>query len=76
MKMISSYVMQDDQLFPMLTVFETLMFAAEVRLPPSLTREEKKKRVYQLLSQLGLEVSMRQLVLHKNKLIMMSSSMS
>lgn len=68
MKMISSYVMQDDQLFPMLTVFETLMFAAEVRLPPSLTREEKKKRVYQLLSQLGLEVSMHQILLHKNKL--------
>lgn len=59
MKMISSYVMQDDQLFPMLTVFETLMFAAEVRLPPSLTREEKKKRVYQLLGQLGLEVSIK-----------------
>lgn len=33
MKMVSSYVMQDDQLFPMLTVFETFMFAAEVRLP-------------------------------------------
>lgn len=64
MKMISSYVMQDDQLFPMLTVFETLMFAAEVRLPPSLTREEKKKRVYQLIGQLGLEVSMHQLLLH------------
>lgn len=64
MKMISSYVMQDDQLFPMLTVFETLMFAAEVRLPPSLTREEKKKRVHELLSQLGLEVSTHQLLLH------------
>ncbi|GKV05199.1 hypothetical protein SLEP1_g17234 [Rubroshorea leprosula] len=42
MKMISSYVMQDDQLFPMLTVFETFMFAAEVRLPPSISMEEKK----------------------------------
>ncbi|KAF5184872.1 Abc transporter-like [Thalictrum thalictroides] len=30
MKKVSSYVMQDDQLFPMLTVFETFMFAAEV----------------------------------------------
>ncbi|KAJ9549094.1 hypothetical protein OSB04_021637 [Centaurea solstitialis] len=54
MKMISSYVMQDDQLFAMLTVFETFMFAAEVRLPPSLTRSEKKKRVVELLDQLGL----------------------
>ncbi|PIN27041.1 Transporter, ABC superfamily (Breast cancer resistance protein) [Handroanthus impetiginosus] len=54
MKMISSYVMQDDQLFPMLTVFETFMFAAEVRLPPSLSTAEKKKRVIELLNQLGL----------------------
>ncbi|KAL7611012.1 hypothetical protein Lser_V15G11630 [Lactuca serriola] len=54
MKMISSYVMQDDQLFAMLTVFETLMFAAEVRLPPSLSRAEKKNRVVELLDQLGL----------------------
>ncbi|KAJ6977004.1 ABC transporter G family member 17-like [Populus alba x Populus x berolinensis] len=54
MKMISSYVMQDDQLFPMLTVFETFMFAAEVRLPPSVSRAEKKNRVHELLHQLGL----------------------
>lgn len=56
MKMISSYVMQDDQLFPMLTVHETFMFAAEVRLPPSISRAEKKKRVHELLEQLGLTV--------------------
>ncbi|KAF3437819.1 hypothetical protein FNV43_RR20575 [Rhamnella rubrinervis] len=55
MKKVSSYVMQDDQLFPMLTVFETFMFAAEVRLPPSLSSDEKKKRVYELLNQLGLQ---------------------
>ncbi|XP_061354641.1 ABC transporter G family member STR [Gastrolobium bilobum] len=55
MKMVSSYVMQDDQLFPMLTVFETFMFAAEVRLPPSISGEEKKKRVYELLDKLGLQ---------------------
>ncbi|KAK9052195.1 hypothetical protein SSX86_028823 [Deinandra increscens subsp. villosa] len=54
MKMISSYVMQDDQLFAMLTVFETFMFAAEVRLPPSLSRSEKRKRVVELIDQLGL----------------------
>ncbi|KAA8542847.1 hypothetical protein F0562_023999 [Nyssa sinensis] len=55
MKMISSYVMQDDQLFPMLTVFETFMFAAEVRLPPSISSPEKKQRVIELLDQLGLQ---------------------
>lgn len=56
MKMISSYVMQDDQLFPMLTVFETFMFAAEVRLPPSVSSDEKKDRVIELVNQLGLTV--------------------
>lgn len=56
MKMVSSYVMQDDQLFAMLTVFETLMFAAEVRLPPSISRSEKRKRVFELIDQLGLQV--------------------
>ncbi|XP_057472440.1 LOW QUALITY PROTEIN: ABC transporter G family member STR-like [Actinidia eriantha] len=55
MKMISSYVMQEDQLFPMLTVFETFMFAAEVRLPPSMSKPEKRKRVFELLDQLGLQ---------------------
>ncbi|KAK4280676.1 hypothetical protein QN277_012268 [Acacia crassicarpa] len=55
MKMVSSYVMQEDQLFPMLTVFETFMFAAEVRLPPTLSKEEKKQRVHELLDQLGLQ---------------------
>lgn len=54
--MVSSYVMQDDQLFAMLTVFETLMFAAEVRLPPSISRSEKRKRVFELIDQLGLQV--------------------
>lgn len=56
MKKVSSYVMQDDQLFPTLTVFETFMFAAEVRLPPSISRDEKKRRVYELLDKLGLQV--------------------
>nr|POE94965.1 abc transporter g family member 6 [Quercus suber] len=56
MKMISSYVMQSDQLFPMLTVFETFLFAAEVRLPPSISRDEKKMRVYELINQLSLQV--------------------
>lgn len=56
MKIISSYVMQSDQLFPMFTVFETFLFAAKVRLPPSISRDEKKMRVYELINQLGLQV--------------------
>ncbi|KAL1826495.1 hypothetical protein ACET3Z_004907 [Daucus carota] len=54
LKVISAYVMQDDLLFPMLTVEETLMFAAEFRLPITLTRSKKKLRVETLIDQLGL----------------------
>lgn len=54
LKVISAYVMQDDLLFPMLTVEETLMFAAEFRLPRTLSKSKKKARVQQLIDQLGL----------------------
>ncbi|GMH07921.1 hypothetical protein Nepgr_009761 [Nepenthes gracilis] len=54
LKVISSYVMQDDLLFPMLTVEETLMFAAEFRLPRTLSKSKKAGRVQQLIDQLGL----------------------
>ncbi|MCO5607296.1 hypothetical protein L7F22_061489 [Adiantum nelumboides] len=53
-KRASAYVMQDDQLFPMLTVWETLMFAAEVRLGNKVSQEEKRMRVVKLIDQLGL----------------------
>ncbi|XP_061372267.1 ABC transporter G family member 1 [Gastrolobium bilobum] len=53
-KVISAYVMQDDLLFPMLTVEETLTFAAEFRLPRSLSKSKKKTRVQALIDQLGL----------------------
>ncbi|CAM6115887.1 unnamed protein product [Calypogeia fissa] len=54
MKRMSAYVMQDDQLFPMLTVWETLWFAAEVRLHRGTSNEEKQHRVTRILDQLGL----------------------
>ncbi|OMO69487.1 ABC transporter-like protein [Corchorus capsularis] len=54
LKVISAYVMQDDLLYPMLTVEETLMFAAEFRLPRSLSKSKKKMRVQALIDQLGL----------------------
>nr|CAD1822065.1 unnamed protein product [Ananas comosus var. bracteatus] len=54
LRSISAYVMQDDLLFPMLTVEETLTFAAEFRLPRSLPREKKQARVRALIDQLGL----------------------
>ncbi|VFQ99374.1 unnamed protein product [Cuscuta campestris] len=54
MKVISAYVMQDDLLYPMLTVEETLMFAAEFRLPRSHSAAKKGMRVRALIDQLGL----------------------
>ena len=57
LKVISAYVMQDDLLFPMLTVEETLMFAAEFRLPRSFSKSKKKARVQALIDQLGLRAA-------------------
>ncbi|XP_008810525.2 ABC transporter G family member 6-like [Phoenix dactylifera] len=54
LKVISAYVMQDDLLFPMLTVEETLMFSAEFRLPRTLSSAQKRARVQALIDQLGL----------------------
>ncbi|CAN1174136.1 ABC transporter G family member 1 [Linum perenne] len=54
LKVISAYVMQDDLLYPMLTVEETLMYAAEFRLPRTLSKSKKKARVQALIDQLGL----------------------
>ncbi|OMO56333.1 ABC transporter-like protein [Corchorus capsularis] len=55
-KRTSAYIMQDDRLFPMLTVYETFMFAADFRLGP-ISRVEKRQRVERLIDQLGLTVS-------------------
>lgn len=52
----SAYIMQEDRLFPMLTVYETLMFAADFRLG-QISVAEKKLRVDKLIEQLGLSVS-------------------
>ncbi|XP_044485244.1 ABC transporter G family member 10-like [Mangifera indica] len=50
---ISGYVTQDDALFPLLTVEETLMFSALLRLPGG--RKEAATRVRVLLKELGLD---------------------
>ncbi|XP_051116446.1 ABC transporter G family member 6-like [Andrographis paniculata] len=61
-KIISAYVMQDDLLFPMLTVEETLTFAADIRLPRNLSRSKKKARVQALIDQLGLRNAARTVI--------------
>ncbi|CAM6089346.1 unnamed protein product [Calypogeia fissa] len=53
-KRISGYVMQDDALFPMLTVRETLLYSARLRLSNSMPLAEKKIRVDNMIKQLGL----------------------
>ena len=54
MSKISSYVMQEDALFGFSTVKETLMFAAQLRLPSSFTDAEKEERVESVIRELGL----------------------
>jgi ABC-type glutathione transport system ATPase component len=45
----SAYVIQQDILLPTLTVRETLMYAAQLRLPSSVSRAEKKQLVEQVI---------------------------
>ncbi|KAJ0101885.1 hypothetical protein Patl1_05729 [Pistacia atlantica] len=61
-KVISAYVMQDDLLFPMLTVEETLMFSAEFRLHRSVTKAKKRARVQALIDQLGLRSAAKTII--------------
>ncbi|PON42060.1 ABC transporter-like [Parasponia andersonii] len=49
------FVTQDDVLFPHLTVKETLRYAALLRLPKKLSKEEKEKRAIDVIYELGLE---------------------
>ncbi|CAI9094998.1 OLC1v1030847C1 [Oldenlandia corymbosa var. corymbosa] len=50
----TGFVTQDDVLYPHLTVFETLFFTAMLRLPNSLTRDEKIQHVEHVIAELGL----------------------
>lgn len=51
----SAYVTQDEVLIGTLTVEETLMYAARLRLPPSLTAAAKQDVVDGVMAELGLE---------------------
>ncbi|XP_048444160.1 ABC transporter G family member 14 isoform X2 [Pyrus x bretschneideri] len=50
----TGFVAQDDVLYPHLTVTETLVFTAMLRLPNSLSRDEKVQHVEHVISELGL----------------------
>ncbi|KAL8828813.1 MAG: hypothetical protein Q9191_002370 [Dirinaria sp. TL-2023a] len=51
----SAYVMQQDVLLPTLTVRETLVYAAELRLPPPATTAERHQVVEDVILELGLK---------------------
>lgn len=51
----SAYVMQQDVLIPTLTVKETLLYAAELRLPPPTTSAERRQVVEDIILELGLK---------------------
>jgi ABC-type transport system involved in cytochrome bd biosynthesis fused ATPase/permease subunit len=49
-----AYVEQDDLLYPNLSVYETIKFAALLRLPSSMSNETKLQRVDEVIMELGL----------------------
>ncbi len=53
-KRYSAYVVQDDMFKGFLTVRETIMFFAELRLGPEFSREQKEDRVTSILQELGI----------------------
>ncbi|KAL5123540.1 ABC transporter G family member 21 [Glycine soja] len=54
MKRNIGFVSQDDVLYPHLTVLETLTYAAMLKLPKSLTREDKMEQAEMIIVELGL----------------------
>lgn len=50
----TGFVAQDDILYPHLTVMETLLFTAMLRLPTSLSQDEKVQQVDRVINELGL----------------------
>ncbi|KAL9046081.1 MAG: hypothetical protein Q9214_000991, partial [Letrouitia sp. 1 TL-2023] len=51
----SAYVLQQDVLLPTLTVKETLLYAAELRLPLSTSADERRRVVDEVILELGLK---------------------
>ena len=54
-KVRSAYVIQQDILIPTLTVRETLTYAAQLRLPPSISQGERKQLVEEVIMELSLK---------------------
>ena len=54
LKSVSAYVMQDDLLHAELTVFETLSYAANLRLPKGYSKDQRCERVEEVLELMGI----------------------
>lgn len=54
LKNMSAYVMQDDLLYPALTIADTLYYTAELRMPAEATADEKSKRVDEVMKMMGI----------------------
>lgn len=54
LKSMSAYVMQDDLLHAELTVYETLSYAANLRLPKGFSKEQRLERVEEVLELMGI----------------------
>jgi ABC-type multidrug transport system ATPase subunit len=54
-KVKNAYVLQQDILQPRLTCKETLHYAGELRLPASVSKQERKELVEQIIAELGLK---------------------
>lgn len=51
---ISGYVLQDDKMYPHLTVYETMLLAAHFYLPYEVTLEDKELLVMNVIDEMGL----------------------
>ena len=54
LKSMSAYVMQDDLLHAELTVFETMCYAADLRLPKGYSKDQRLERVDEVLNLMGI----------------------
>nr|XP_039268608.1 broad substrate specificity ATP-binding cassette transporter ABCG2-like [Styela clava] len=52
---ISGYVIQNDLMLGTISVRETLWFCANLRLPPSISHQDKKRRIENVIDELGLK---------------------
>lgn len=54
---MSCYIMQDDHLLTQLTVYESMMYSAQLKLPESMSSREKHTMVLDILAQMGIRDS-------------------